>query len=284
MSLREKSLELEFARIKRENDMLRGFVGTSKDALWCIEFVEPVDLTAPEPEIIRQVFENECYWRLCNTAMARLYKLPEDQDFNAQNVRFVFPRNPENEEFVSQLIANDFNLDGAPSLDQTYEGEWIHAENDVRADIENGEMHRMWGAVRNFTRQRRIEKELAARVESLVNVLSAVPDPVMVIGNSGNLVAANPALEWVFGWNVDEVLGRPVNELLTFPQGVVRAADVPAAGEQALVVPVDVQVKSGAVKNCNAFVSAYDTPDQDRQLVIALHGYGVAGAAAAEAR
>lgn len=276
MTTTETSLKLEFARIKRENDMLRDFIGASRDALWCIEFAEPVDLTAPEAEIIRQVFENECYWRLCNTAMARLYKLPEDQDFNAQNVRFVFPRNPENEDFVRQLIANDFNIDGAPSLDQTYEGEWIHAANDVRADIENGGLHRMWGAVRNLTQQRRLEKELTERLESLVNVLSAVPDPVLVIGSNGNLLAANPALEWVFGWNVDNVLGRPAKELLTFKDGAVSADDVPVAGERALVVPVSVVSNAGRVTECEAFVSSYDTPDRDRQMVVTLRGYGTA--------
>jgi len=274
----DKSLEMEFKRVKRENDMLRDFVGTSKDALWCIEFVEPVDLTAPEAEIIRQVFENECYWRLCNPAMARLYKLPEDQDFNAQNVRFVFPRNPENENFARKLIANDFNIDGAPSLDQTYEGEWIHAENDVRADIDNGELHRMWGAVRNLTKQRRLEKELTARLESLVNVLSAIPDPVLVIGSNGSLVAANPALEWVFGWNVDDVLGRPSTELVSFPNGALSADDAPSTGERAMVVPVVVVSNSGRSSSCNAHMSAYDTADQERHMVVTLRDYSAAGA------
>ncbi|MCP4766178.1 MAG: hypothetical protein GY875_07885 [Gammaproteobacteria bacterium] len=63
--------------LRLENEVLRTFVDTSRDALFCIEFLESVDLTAPEPEIIRQVFENECVWRMCNIAMARLYKLPE---------------------------------------------------------------------------------------------------------------------------------------------------------------------------------------------------------------
>ena len=54
--------------LRLENEVLRSFVETSRDALFCIEFLEPVDLAAPEPEIIRQVFENECVWRLCNTA------------------------------------------------------------------------------------------------------------------------------------------------------------------------------------------------------------------------
>ena len=273
-------LEQEFERLRRENDMLRSFVSTSKDALWCIEFADPVDLTAPEAEIVRQVFENESHWRLCNQAMADLYKLPSDRDFNAQNVRFVFPRNPENEDFVKNLIANDFNLDGAPSLDQTYENEWIQAENDVRARIENGLLHRMWGAVRNISRQKRREQELNDRLESLVNVLSAIPDPVLVLGQSGDLQAANPALEWAFGWQLDDVLGRPVSELVDFPDGLAALSAAPEPGEKSMALTVSVETPGGRSRPCQAFVSAFATHNNDRRIVVTLSGLAQSAAAA----
>ncbi len=273
-------LEQELERLRRENEMLRSFINTSKDALWCIEFTEPVDLTAPEAEIIRQVFENESHWRLCNQAMADLYKLPADRDFNAQNVRFVFPRNPDNEDFVKNLIASDFNLDGAPSLDQTYENEWMQAENDVRARIENGRLYRMWGAVRNISQQRRREQELSDRLESLVNVLSAIPDPILVLGEDGNLQAANPALEWAFGWQLDDVLGRPVSELVDFPDGLAALNAAPEPGERSMALTVSVETPGGRSKACQAFVSAFATHNNSRRIVVTLSGFARAAAAA----
>ncbi|MCB1431961.1 MAG: PAS domain-containing protein, partial [Alphaproteobacteria bacterium] len=90
----------EVERLRRENDVLSSIVSTARDASYCIDFIEPVDLTAPEHEIIRQVFENRCCWRYCNEAMARLYKLPMGDDLNSRDVREVFARNPENEDFV----------------------------------------------------------------------------------------------------------------------------------------------------------------------------------------
>ena len=40
-----------------------GFVlAHRKDVLFCIEFLEPVDLTVLEPEIVCQAFENERVW------------------------------------------------------------------------------------------------------------------------------------------------------------------------------------------------------------------------------
>lgn len=186
-----QKFEQELEVLRRENSMLRNFVDASKDALFCIEFTEPVDLTAPEPEIIRQTFENECVWRMCNSAMAQLYKLPVGLDFNAQNVNFVFARNRENEEFIRTLIKSEFNIDGVLSLDQDYEGHAVYMENDIRAHIEDGMLHRMFGAVRNISQHRIREQALNDRLDALTNVLNAIPDPVRVVNASGILKAAD---------------------------------------------------------------------------------------------
>ena len=44
---------------------LADIVACSADPGWCIEFDEPVDLSAPEQEIVRQIFGNRRRWRLC---------------------------------------------------------------------------------------------------------------------------------------------------------------------------------------------------------------------------
>jgi PAS domain-containing protein len=192
----------------RENTVLRGIVGTARDACWCIEFAEPVDLSAPEAEVLRQFFENVSYWRLCNEAMAKLYKLPADLDFNEQSVRFYFPHNPANEDFVKNLIGADFNLDNALSIDQRHDGTAMYVENDVRAHIRDGLLHRLWGTARDVSGYKRMERELTRRVEDMIEVLSAVPDPILVLDADGLLEAANPALELALGWSIDAALAR----------------------------------------------------------------------------
>jgi PAS domain S-box-containing protein len=244
------------AQLARENETLHSIVSTSKDALWCIEFAEPVDLTAPLPEAVRQVFENVSYWRLCNKAMARLYKLPETLDFNEQHVRVAFPRNPENEAFAQQLIEHDFNIDGAPSLDRRYDGRDVYVENDVRGHVENGMLHRMWGAARDLSEQRRKELDLTNRLDATLEVLSALPDPILVIGQDGVLEAANPAIEWRFGWPIDEVLGRAATKLVRFPQGFDPAADTLTPGGVSQTLAVVVLAADGSENPCRAHLSA----------------------------
>jgi PAS domain-containing protein len=204
---------LPHSSVRAELEALRGIVETSRDACWCIAYDEPVDLTAPESEVLRQFFENVSYWRLCNEAMAKLYKLPAGLDFNEQSVRFYFPRNGDNEEFVRQLIRADFNMDNVPSVDMRHDGSAMYAENDVRADIRDGLLHRLWGTVRDVSVFKKTELELARQLGAMEDVLTALPDPVLVIDGDG-IEAANPALCGCLGFDLDSMLGRPLDALM----------------------------------------------------------------------
>lgn len=204
----------EVERLRRENDVLSSIVSTARDASYCIDFIEPVDLTAPEHEIIRQVFENRCCWRYCNEAMARLYKLPMGDDLNSRDVREVFARNPENEDFVRTLIENRWTVDGALSRDLRYDGAGIYIENDVRADIRQGQLHRFWGVVRELSARRMQERKLEDQASAALDILAAVADPILVTDRDGLIVGANPAAEWALGWPLDSLLDRGLGDVL----------------------------------------------------------------------
>lgn len=158
-----------------------------------MEFREPVDLTAPDAEVVRQVFENDPVWRHCNQAMARLYHLPAGEDFNTRPVGDIFPRNRQNEEFVHKLIANGFEVDAAPALDKRYDDVKIHVENDVRAHIVDGFLVRMFGVVRDIGKHKQRERVLKDRLEAIDGILSAIPDPLIAVDTGGLIEAINPA-------------------------------------------------------------------------------------------
>ena len=155
--------------------VLAGILDASSDACWCMEFTGPVDLTAPDHEVVRQVFLNDPRWRFCNAAMARLYLLPPDRVFDDQPVSDIFPRNRQNEEFVLNLISNGFEVDAAPALDRRYDGVQIYVENDVRAHIEDGRLIRMFGVVRDVGKHRHREEALKAERDVALAMLAAQP-------------------------------------------------------------------------------------------------------------
>jgi PAS domain-containing protein len=164
------------ARLESDNEVLTGIVETAQDATYCIEFQEPVDLTAPEHEIIRQVFENACRWRYCNDAMARLYRLPPGEDPNKREVREIFPRNSDNESFVQTLIEAGWHVNAAPSRDHRYDGADMFVNNDVRAHIVEGRLLRFWGVIRDQSSRILKERQLRADADHALDLLGAVPD------------------------------------------------------------------------------------------------------------
>jgi PAS domain S-box-containing protein len=202
------------ASLEEALDVADGCIEASPVAMWCIEYTEPVDLNAAEQEIVRQVFENDCHWRMCNQAMARLYNLPDGLDFNRQRVSSYFPRSAENEAFIRQAIDAHFHIDAAPAVDVRHDGTLMHVENSVRCRIEDGKLVRMWGTVRDITETRLAHDRLVQREQEVIAILSALPDAVLVVDQSGIAVAINPAFETAFGWQAEDVLGKQVSPII----------------------------------------------------------------------
>ncbi len=194
--------------------ILEGVLAASSDACWCMEFGIPVDLTAPDHEVVRQVFENDPFWRFANPAMAQLYLLDSGRTFTDRPVREIFPRNRQNEEFVLNLLANGFEVDAAPALDRRYDGVEIFVENDVRAHVEGGHLLRIFGIVRDVGKHRRREMKLQQRLDAALALLSAVDVPLIALNADQRIQMINLAAADFFERPMDDCLGQPVADLL----------------------------------------------------------------------
>ncbi|SOD95479.1 PAS domain-containing protein [Caenispirillum bisanense] len=233
----------DVAALAEANEILAGIVAASADAGWCMEWADPVDLSAPQHEVVRQVFENGPRWRFCNDAMARLYRTPADVDFNARPVSEIFPRTPENEAFVRSLIEANFDVNGKPSRDLRYDGVFIDVENDVRGHIVGNRLYRMWGTVRDVSKHIRRETMLKGEIESLQSVLMALPDPVVVVTPEGDLVYANIAAEALFDGQAEVLALRGFAALVEFDRSLdAVVADVQASPAATSRSPFSAQV------------------------------------------
>lgn len=64
------------------------------------------------------------------------------------------------------------------------------------------------GVDRNITERKQVEQSLRESEERFRTVLEANPDPVVVYDKTGNVIFFNPAFTKVFGWTLDECLGK----------------------------------------------------------------------------
>ncbi|QHA82203.1 PAS domain-containing protein [Pseudomonas mediterranea] len=193
------SLGHRLREMHNANEVMSQMLQSAKVAYWCIEFAEAVDINTSPDEVVRQVFENDSHWRMCNRAMADVYEMPSDVDFSQQPVRLYWPRSPANEEFVRRLIEAGFSVDCALSVDRRHDGSPAYVENDVRATIVNGHLLRMWGSIRDVSQELRMQHDAEQRIDALRRVFDAVPDAVLVIDEHLQPQWRNAAFEETFG-------------------------------------------------------------------------------------
>ncbi|GEO84713.1 MULTISPECIES: PAS domain-containing protein [Alphaproteobacteria] len=205
-----------YRQLEADFRTLSSMLETSSEAHWSIVFSEPVDTTLPKSEVVRQVFENQSVWRLCNPAMAQLYQLPESLDFNEQDVRLYWPRSAANERFVEEIINSDYAIDNALSIDRRHDGTLQYILNDVRGEVVDGFLLLLWGNCRDVTRQHIADDVKASASKLTARVLDGMADPVIILDDEGQVVSRNKAFAARFAGSrtienllIAHVRGRP---------------------------------------------------------------------------
>ena len=258
-------------------ELHRTFVQTASEAMWCIDFSEPVDLTRGPLEIVRQIFENDCRWLMCNQAMARLYDLPEGMDLNEQPVSNYFPRNRENEEFVKEIINSNFYVENALSIDTGHDGSIMYMENTVHCKIQDEFLLRMWGTTRDITGYRRTRNRLAREASDVRSILNAIPEAILVIDRDRRLLAVNAAFQALFEWNPYEFFGRDIQDIVDLTTPLPNHRKWYGVDRQKWVTSVKVPDGSHVSCNVQSFPIGDNAPER---FVITL--YPVSGKVAAQ--
>jgi PAS domain S-box-containing protein len=197
-------------------EVLGGFIETTSEPMWGIEFDEPVNLDRHEDDIVLQVFSNECHWIFCNQALKRLYAIPAELDMRVMPVAAQFPRNPQNEDFVRQLARRDFSADSIITVDQKHDGTTAYVENNARGYIKSGLLYRIWGTVHDVTEPYCRQEQLQQHSELMQRTLSALPVAVIVIDRMRRIRGVNPAAESLFGESSAALLGTEFRKRFDF--------------------------------------------------------------------
>ncbi len=196
-------LNEEIRALGESNTVMWNIIQMAREAIWCIDYQVPVDVSGSEEEIIDGIFEQPSVWSLCNEAMAHAYDLPDAAHLSSSSVRFHWPRNPVNEAFIREIIANGFRVDGALSEDYRHDGSPVLVENDVRAHIVGGKLYRLWGTLREVLAS---GSEVATdRITSAATGFELLPVAAAVIAGDGSLLIANGLWQAAFAGSPDPV-------------------------------------------------------------------------------
>ena len=84
-------------------------------------------------------------------------------------------------------------------------------------EMKLGEQRMFTGVVRDITERKRDEEQLRDSVARISTIVETVVDGIIILDDQGVIESFNPAAEHIFGYSVDEVLGRNVRMLMPDP-------------------------------------------------------------------
>lgn len=250
----------EIDALTASSKVMWDIIQMAREAIWCIDYEEPVDVTGSLEDIIDGIFERPSFWGICNEAMARAYDLPGAAYLSTRSVRFHWPRNPVNEAFVREVIENDFRVDGALSEDYRQDGVPVLVENDVRAHIVGGKLYRLWGTLRELQPAQEIASPRSA--ELAAGGFDLLPVAAAVISGDGALLAANGLWHATFSVVPDSV------ERIIY-RGLAGASETASGG---LLAPraVMLRERDGADPRLYSVQGRWHNPGRNRKALLVV--------------
>jgi PAS domain S-box-containing protein len=135
--------------LRESEERYRAFITASPDAMWRIEFEEPIDLEAPEDEQIDSVYAHG-YLAECNDATGILFGTSAN-DLSGARVADLVPRsNPRSIEDIRAVIRPGYQ-NNVEIRRTDKNGNVVYRLRNQWGIIENGKLSRVWFTTRDIT-------------------------------------------------------------------------------------------------------------------------------------
>ncbi|MFN3306591.1 MAG: PAS domain S-box protein, partial [Candidatus Kapaibacteriota bacterium] len=205
---RDQTKERKYLRkIEEQEKRYRQFVHFSTDGIWRFDLDEPIDTNLPIQEQIKLIFQGG-FLAECNDIYAQMYGFEKKEDIIGIRLTDVMkPEDVENIEYLKAFIENGYKLSGGISKEYDKYGNVKYFENNLVGIVENGFLTRAWGTQKDVTEKILLENSLRESEEKF-RLLSEASLVGIYLIQDNKFAYINKALADVFGYSVDEVVGR----------------------------------------------------------------------------
>jgi PAS domain S-box-containing protein len=199
---------------KRQEDELRerdqrhrAFIDKSSDAMWRIEFEQPIDTATSVAEQFEALYRYG-YLAECNDAMARLIGVEHSEQVLGLRLEDVAPRSDEtNRESLLLAIQEGYQCSSIEITRQLAKGK-RHLLRSMCGIVEDGRLERIWGTSRDITELELSKKELDASERRMSNLLETMKLAVVIEDPEGAVTYSNRHLRRTTGWRAVDLKGK----------------------------------------------------------------------------
>jgi PAS domain S-box-containing protein len=204
----ELERKVDYDALRKANERHVAFVASSMDAMWRIEFEKPIPVHLPEEEQVERIYRYG-YMAECNDATARLANAPSVEDLVGARFAAIVPRDDNRlvEELRSAIRAG-YRTTMVETMPLDPLGRRMYRLRSQFGIVENGELLRLWGTIRDITGLKRAELALEASERRSREMLERLPLPALVVDPSGQVVFANDALLQLGRWSQQELAAK----------------------------------------------------------------------------
>jgi PAS domain S-box-containing protein len=183
-----------FDEVHRENEeRYHAFIATNPDAMWRIEFEQPIPLSLAEEELVERIFRLG-YIAEANGALAKLADVADLDQLVGSRFADVSARfNPGSREEIVSAIRTRFQSKTAEVTTVDPSGQNVYRLRSHFAIVENDSLRRIWGTTRDISELRRTELSLRAAEKRFRAILEGIQLPALMLSTNGEALFANPA-------------------------------------------------------------------------------------------
>jgi len=205
-------------RKKAERELQQSIQGhqllmdTSLAGIWYEVYEKPIDITLPEMEIARLMYETGTITE-ANDALAKMYGLDNASQLKGKRWPEIIPAQEELDVYL-QYIRAGYNAYGLITHETDMEGNSIYIENSLAANIENNKLISYFGTARDITEHMQAQEQLRESEEKYRVLTQSALDGIIVAAEDGKILLWNPGAQRIFGYTAEEAVGQEITHLI----------------------------------------------------------------------
>ena len=201
-------------QLRESEQRYKAFIAANADAMWRIEFEQPIPTSLPEEEQFDRIYQYG-YLAECNDALARLLGADKPERLIGCNVDVLAPRsNASVREATLRAIRCGYRFTTVETTPLGQNGKHRYMLRSQCGIVDDGLLLRLWGITRDISELKHSELELDASERRLADLLEAVHLAVITLEPGGAIVSCNDYFERLTGWKPADIRGQNWLELM----------------------------------------------------------------------